>query len=149
MVRTMPKLTNEHVYLTSYSKMRVNLATQVLSETLSKVMMAYSTPETHETANFLSMMDKFFDCCNSRPDATVHKRKPFLAPYTSVDDSRFDFLKNTFLKYFADWKCSIDEREGKITNDEQSKMFISSQTYQGNWAVIIVCTLPIQLLNYN
>ena len=47
MPRTMPKLTNEHVYLTSYSKMRVNLATQILSETVSKVMMAYSPPETH------------------------------------------------------------------------------------------------------
>ena len=41
MLRKMPKLTNEHVYLTSYSKMHVNLATQVLSETVSKVMMAY------------------------------------------------------------------------------------------------------------
>lgn len=144
MVRTMPKLTNEHVYLTSYSKMRVNLATQVLSETVSKVMMAYSTPETHETAIFLSMMDKFFDCCNSRPDASLHKRKPFLAPYTSLDDSRFDFLKNTFLKYFADWKCSIDEREGKFTNDEKSKMFISSQTYQGT---ILGCNYSMYMKN--
>ena len=131
MPRTMPKLTNEHVYLTSYSKMRVNLATQILSETVSKVMMAYSPPETHETAVFLGLMDKFFDCCNSRPAGSVHKRKPFLAPYTSVDDSRFDFLKNTFLKYFKDWKSSIDERKEKFTKDDKSKMFLSSQTYQG------------------
>ena len=62
MVRTMPNLSNEHVYLTTnYSKMCVNLATQVLSETVSKVMMAYSPPETHETAAFFSIMDKLFD----------------------------------------------------------------------------------------
>ncbi|CAB4034941.1 Hypothetical predicted protein, partial [Paramuricea clavata] len=59
MVRT--KLTNEHVYLTSYSKMRVNLVTQVLSETVSNIMMAYSSSETQGTATFLLMMDKFFD----------------------------------------------------------------------------------------
>ena len=132
MPRTMPKLTNEHVYLTSYSKMRVNLATQILSETVSKVMMAYFPPETHETAVFLGLMDKFFDCCNSRPAGSVHKRKPFLAPCTSVDDSRFDFLESTFLKYFKDWKSSINERKEKFTKDDKSKMFLSSQTYQGN-----------------
>ena len=132
MVRKMPKLTNEHVYLASYSKMRLNLATQVLSETVSKVMMTYSPPETHETSTFLSMMDKFLDCCNSRPEMSVRKRNPFLAPYTSVKDPRFDFLKNTFLKYFANWKLSIDGREGKFTKDDKSKMFLSSQTYQGN-----------------
>ena len=131
MVRTMPKLTNEHVYLTSYSKMRVNLATQVLSETVSNIMMAYSSSETQETATFLLMMDKFFDCCNSRPEMSGQKRKPFLAPYTSVNDSRFNFLKETFLNYLANWKASIDERKGNFTKDDKSKMFLSSQTYQG------------------
>ena len=65
MLRMMPKLTNEHIYLTSYSKMRVNLAEQVLSSTVSNVMKTYGSTETHETAMFLEMMDKLFDCCNT------------------------------------------------------------------------------------
>ncbi|CAB4040374.1 Hypothetical predicted protein [Paramuricea clavata] len=104
---------------------------QVLSETVSNIMMAYSSSETQETAIFLLMMDKFFYCCNSRPEMSVHKRKPFLAPYTSVNDSRFNFLKKTFLNYLANWKASIDERKGNFTKDDKSKMFLSSQTYQG------------------
>ena len=37
-VRKLHKLRHEHIYLTSYSKMRVNLAAQVMSETVGKVM---------------------------------------------------------------------------------------------------------------
>lgn len=131
MIRMMPKLSNEHVYLTSYSKMRVNLAAQVLSETVSKVMMAHGSTDTSETATFLSMMDRFFDCCNTKPEVSVHKRKPYLAPYISASDFRFDFLKNTFLKYLETWKASINQRQGNFSKDDKSKMFLSVQTYEG------------------
>ena len=39
-VRKLPKIKNEHVYLTPYSRMCVNLAAQVMSETVGKVMLA-------------------------------------------------------------------------------------------------------------
>ena len=65
-VRKMPKLTNEHVYLNFYSKMHVNLAAQVMSTTVSKVMMAYGPSTCSEKAKFISIIDKFFDCCNIR-----------------------------------------------------------------------------------
>ena len=53
-------------------------------------------------------------------------------PVRNVNDPRFDFLKNTFLKYLASWKASIDQSEGKFTKVDKSKMFFSSQTYTSN-----------------
>ena len=41
-VRKRPRLTNEHISLNSYSVMRVNLAAQVMSSLVSKVMLAYN-----------------------------------------------------------------------------------------------------------
>ena len=57
----MPKLSNEHIKLTPYSKMNVRLAAQVLSSTVSKVLLAYGPPEAAEAARFCSLMDCFFD----------------------------------------------------------------------------------------
>ena len=42
-----------------YSKMNVRLAAQVLSSTVSKVLLAYGPPEAAETAHFCSLMDCF------------------------------------------------------------------------------------------
>ena len=55
----LPKLSNEHIKLTPYSKMNVRLAAQVLSSTVSKVLLAYGPPEAAETAHFCSLMDCF------------------------------------------------------------------------------------------
>ena len=52
----LPKLSNEHIKLTPYSKMNVRLAAQVLGS-VSKVLLAYSPPEAAETACFCSLMD--------------------------------------------------------------------------------------------
>ena len=61
---------------------------------------------------------------------SITKRKAFLKPYESVDDSRFAWLDN-FLLNFKLWKESIDQREGSFDESSKSKMFISSQTYEG------------------
>ena len=52
----LPKLSNEHIKLTPYSKMNVGLAAQVLSS-VSKVLLAYSRSEAAEIARFCSLMD--------------------------------------------------------------------------------------------
>ena len=52
----LPKLSNEHIKLTTYSKMNVRLAAQVLSS-VSKGLLAYSPPEAAETPRFCSLMD--------------------------------------------------------------------------------------------
>ena len=122
----LPKLTNEHIKLTPYSKMNVRLAAQVLSSTVSKVMLPYGPPEAAETAPFRLLMDCFFDIMNIR-NTQSHKfeRKPMLAPFTSVNDPRFSWLRNVFPKYFKDWLNSVEQRQGNFTKDARQKMFIS------------------------
>ena len=74
----------------------------------------------------------FFDCLNVRnKQEHIQKRKPFLEPYSCVDDSRFEWLEFEFLKYLDDWKKSIEERNGEFSKAERQTMFISLQTYQG------------------
>lgn len=78
------------------------------------------------------MMDSYFDCLNLR-SATEHlrKKKSFLAPYTSQNDGRFLWLTNDFLGFLRDWKQSITNRPGNLTQNARSKMFLSWQTYEG------------------
>ena len=87
------KLTSDHINLTSYSVMSVNLAAQVLSETVSNVLNKFGPEEASGTGKFYLMMDKFFDCLNVR-DTKEHitMRKPFLKPHESIDDVRFVWL---------------------------------------------------------
>ena len=92
----LPKLKYEHIYLTSFSKMRVDLAAQVhhtqtlylkksthcitiqvLSESVSKALELTKGSCAEETAKFVDYMDKFFDALNvSNFNAGKKKRKP-------------------------------------------------------------------------
>ena len=62
----LPKLSHDHIKLSSYSVMNVKLAAQVLSSTASQVLHNFGPPEAAGTAMFCSMMDKFFDIMNIR-----------------------------------------------------------------------------------
>ena len=77
-------------------------------------------------------MDKFFYCCNVRNTQEYkNKKKPFLKPYSDINDTRFEWLQDVFLKYYPDWKTNIDSRPGNFTANAKSKMFLSWQTYEG------------------
>ena len=99
----LPKLCLEHIKLTLYSTMNAKLAAQVLSSTVSKVLLKYGPPEAAGTAKFCSLMDMFFDIMNIR---NIHSHKfelkPSLLPFSKVDDPRFSWLQNVFLQYFED-----------------------------------------------
>ena len=72
------KLTSGHIILTSYSVMRVNLAAQVLSETVGNVLNNFGPEETAGMEKFCLMMDKFFDCLKVRNTKEyITKWKPF------------------------------------------------------------------------
>ena len=130
-LKMLNKLTSDHINLTPYSVMRVSLAAQILSETVSTVMNTFGSPDMTATAKFLLMMDKFFDCLNVRNTREhTHKNKSFLCPYQSMNDVRFAWLDD-FLSYFELWKESIEERPGQFTPNDKSSMFISWQTYEG------------------
>ncbi|KAK7481901.1 hypothetical protein BaRGS_00026809 [Batillaria attramentaria] len=94
------KLTHDHVYLTPASVMNVKLAAQVLSYSVGKIMQEYGGPDCQETARFILLMDRFFDCLNTRSlTEGTNRRKNDLLPYRHVDDARFDFLAE-FLDFF-------------------------------------------------
>lgn len=131
-LRLLPKLTPDHIYLTSYSKMTVKYAAQVLSSSVGKVLLEFGPKEAKETAKFCLLVDQFFDCGNVRnPNEHKTKRKPFLKPYSSVSDERFDWLKNVFLKYFEDWLDWIHQTHPEMSPETHARMFISWQTYEG------------------
>ena len=56
---------------------------------------------------------------------------PMLAPLRSVNDWRFSWLRNVFLKSFQDWLNSVQQCQGNFTKDTGQKMFILGQIYEG------------------
>ena len=80
--------------------MNVKLAAQVLSSTVSKTLTSYEPPEAAGTAKFCLLMDSFFDIMNIRSiPSHEFERKPFLAPFNTVNDDRFGWLQNFFLNF--------------------------------------------------
>ena len=63
--------------------------------------------------------------------ALTRKRKPYLKPYSDQNYFRFDWLINTFLAYFEEWKKNIEARPGDYSKNAKGRMFISWQTYEG------------------
>lgn len=124
------KLTHQHVHLTSASVMNVKLAVHVLSDRVGKIMQQQGGEDCQETANFILLMDKFFDCMNCRTkNEGAQKRKPYLNAYTSVQDEWFNFLEE-ILQCFTQWKSSVQQREG-FSQVEKNNMFITHQTFKG------------------
>ena len=122
--KLLPRLTLDHINLTSYSRMTVSYAAQVLSDTVSTVLTKYGSPEFLETAKYCKMNVRSLN-------EGRRKNKPFLVPYSSCDDERFDWLENNLLPYFDNWKCNIETRNGNFSKTAQAKMFISKQTHEG------------------
>lgn len=98
-----PKLKYEHVHLTSFSKMWVDLATEVSTllymftficdqfellhatgprDSVSKALLLTGGEEARQTAKFCDMFNKFFDCLNvSNFTAGQRSRHAFKSPY--------------------------------------------------------------------
>ena len=47
-----------------------------------------------------------------------------LAPLRSVNDQRFSWLRDVFLKLFQDWLNSVQKHQGNFGRDSGQKMFI-------------------------
>ena len=54
------RLTHDHVQLTPYPVMNVNMAAQVLSNSVANILRTYYPPETHGTAMLCDLMDQFW-----------------------------------------------------------------------------------------
>ena len=117
LLHILPKLSNEHIKLTYYSKMNVRFPAQVLSS-LSKVLLVYGPPEQKlqkQYAFFLLMMVCFFDIMDIW-NTQSHKfdQKPMLAKFRSVNHWRFLWIYNVFPKSFQDWLNSVQQHQGNL-----------------------------------
>ena len=87
-----------------YSILKVHLATQVLSESVSNILIN-NYPDAGK------FMDMFFDCLNVRNQYEGNtEKKEYLQPYREIDDARFIWLENEFLPYLDNWKESTENR---------------------------------------
>ena len=140
----LPKLTVDHIYLTSFSKMKVCLAAQVLSNTVGTALRRhYPDGEGEETAKFCEMLNKSIDCLNIR-STTEHtrKRNECLAPYSSLDDWRFAWLQNVILACLGKSPSGMQfvknpfQKESKL-NKRNCSTLITVVRYQYHTIVII------------
>ena len=122
------------------------------SESVSKALQKVCGQKACETANFVSLMDRFFDTLNVHNYSGGSKAlKPFQAPFRSPDDFRIKvhnihlischfcfqtaflhvkWLENTFLAFLSKWETSVRERKG-FSNKEKSRMLLSPETLYG------------------
>ena len=98
------KLNAQNVFPDSYARMKVKYAAQILSATVAQDLEDQGWDEASETIFFIRFVNDWFDCLNGA-HSNVGKRKQNqnLNPYTSEQDSRFDFILS-FLKYLEEWK---------------------------------------------
>ncbi|XP_071964864.1 uncharacterized protein [Antedon mediterranea] len=126
------KIKKEHLNLTPSLRMRVDLATQVLSTSMANAMesMDENTGTSHSsTIAFIRMVDKFFDCLNVRKLPSEDQDKPELEPYRTKVDWRFKWLKEEFLGFLDKWEEQVNLlNECKAT---KNKMLLSSETLFG------------------
>ena len=92
-LRFAPKLTDEYIYCNTFDKMRVKLATQVLSKTVAAAIETYSTfgalpSEAISTAKFINKMDMLFDLFNS------NKKQHFKPTKCAFTSSNLTYLKD-------------------------------------------------------
>lgn len=85
--------------------MRVKLAVEVLSYSVSVALHQVIEDEATETSKLCEMMNKFFDCMTVR-SFNEHKMRnnPVIKPYTDVNDERLNWLQTDFLSYLSTWK---------------------------------------------
>ena len=126
-LRVLHKLKADHLFLNPYLRMRVYLAAQVFSNRVAYAITQQDKPETQETAKFVQHMNDFFDCLNANRVCT---RFEFKSVYRMSNDRRLDWLENTFLKYFTDWKAWA-MGQVHVPIKERKKYFISDQTWEG------------------
>ncbi|KAK3932248.1 Transposable element P transposase [Frankliniella fusca] len=130
------KLSKAHVYLTSFSCMKVVLAVQVFSKSVANALRKYkdvsplSDYYNEELVNFILKMNRWFDCFNASFDSKKKTENPDLLEYSSLTDPRFDFLKTEFLSYLQQWEEFVANRTGNYTKDQRSRMIISHQSLE-------------------
>ena len=90
-IRSVPKLTEKHIRPNNFNKMKVKLATQVLSHTVAATICTYVSvgalpSSAMGTAEFIEKFDSTFDCVNSSSLQSTKVLKCALSDQTKHQD---------------------------------------------------------------
>lgn len=94
--RALPKLTDSHIYTKTFKKMNVKLSVQVLSHSVAAaIRTCVQTKEllsdsATNTADFVDLMDKLFDCLNSK---TLFAKNPYRSALSDNNTYVMDTLQ--------------------------------------------------------
>jgi hypothetical protein len=115
-LRCCPKLTQKHLHKNGFQKMKVKLATQVLSHTVASTMNMYISlgallPSAVGTAVFITNLDNIFDCLNS---SSLNSRKVYKKPM-SKDSPHHQFIVD-MLEFIGSIKVINKQSEADVTN---------------------------------
>lgn len=104
-LRLCPKLTDGHIQLKPFKKMKVSLATQVLSHSVAAGIRTYVrfkklNDSALSTASFVERIDQIFDVLNSRVLKVNHKWKK---PLTAKSVDQFHLLE-TACEWVSSWR---------------------------------------------
>ncbi|XP_065842085.1 uncharacterized protein [Oscarella lobularis] len=132
------KLKFEHLELTSFSKMRVDLAAQVLSTSVANGLEYYKVKDSEETVRFCRVFDKVFDCLNVRGLTNVKENR---RGHGSADDDRIKWLEEEFLGYLKEWDNSVESLPN-LSKGDRAKLKLSAETIEG-WRIIGVVNITL------
>ena len=87
-IRSTPKLTEKHIHPNNFQKMKVKLATQVMSHTVAAAICMYVSlgllpPTAMGTAELIEKFDSVFDCVNSSTSHSTKKLKCAISDQTT------------------------------------------------------------------
>ena len=152
-IRMAPKLTEKHLHPNGFMKMKVKLASQVLSHSVAAGISTYValnglSGDALGTAAFLEQMDKIFDCCNSLSFKDPKPgRRPFsrLSPHHEVISDGIELFRS--IKVIE--RSTGKDRTGQIKCLKGWEITLRSilQLWQGLYDQGIVSFLVTRQLN--
>ena len=78
-----------------------------------------------QNSTLLFINGLIFNIMNTQNNQSLEfEWKLMLAPLRSVNDQRFSWLRDVFLKLFQDWLNSVQNHQGNFERDAVQKMFI-------------------------
>lgn len=111
--RSLVKITDAHIYPSSFQKMRVKLAAQLLSHSMAATIRTcketgqLQSDTSSDTADFIEFINNLFDCLNSR---SLYSRNPYCCALT------YSGIVHNFLKDAAQYFKNIKKlKNGKLS----------------------------------
>ena len=84
-----------------------------------------------QNSTLLFINGLIFDIMNTQNNQSLEfEWKPMLAPLRSVNDQRFSWLRNVFLKSFQDWLNSVQQCQGNFTKNWPENVHIMANIWR-------------------